>query len=123
MHMEAATPQLLPKTGSEGAPRLESPATDPRSNALIREELALILRSRILRVTLRLADGDGFQLWSVQFDQEADRKHLFRLMNKVASAVMSRLRAEDFCSIDSTTQERTTSNVITASILATELCK
>ena len=80
----------------------------------------LIRDDQSLRVTARLADADGFQLWSIQFHLEANRKDLFRLMNQVASALTGRLRAQDFCCLNSTPEERTTRNFLNASILAAE---
>jgi TolB-like protein/Flp pilus assembly protein TadD len=44
-----------------------------------------------VRVTSRLVNADGFQLWSQQFDAQADADSLFRLEEHIASALISRV--------------------------------
>jgi TolB-like protein/tetratricopeptide (TPR) repeat protein len=75
---------------------------------------------KCLRVTSRLADPDGFQLWSLQLDLEAERTHLFGLIDQIASAITRRMRVQDFASRGLTSEERTSSNYINSAILATE---
>jgi TolB-like protein/Tfp pilus assembly protein PilF len=44
-----------------------------------------------IRVTSRLVNADGFQLWSQQFEAEADTNSLFRIEEQIASALVSRV--------------------------------
>jgi TolB-like protein/Flp pilus assembly protein TadD len=75
---------------------------------------------RWLRVTVRLGDPDGFQLWSMQLDLEAERRHLFGLINQIASAIMSRMRLDEFSCRGATLEERASNNYIYGEILTTE---
>ena len=75
---------------------------------------------RSLRITLRLGDPAGYQLWSIQLDLEAERTDLFRLIDQIASAITSRMRVQDFKPRCSTLEERTHTNHILAEVLSTE---
>ncbi len=44
-----------------------------------------------LRVTARLVNADGFQLWSQRFEAEPDASNLFRMEEQIASALVSRV--------------------------------
>jgi TolB-like protein/Tfp pilus assembly protein PilF len=44
-----------------------------------------------VRVTARLVNADGFQLWSQRFEAEADANSLFRIEEQIASALVSRV--------------------------------
>ena len=44
-----------------------------------------------VRVTARLVNADGFQLWSQRFEAEPDAKSLFRIEEQIASALVSRV--------------------------------
>ena len=44
-----------------------------------------------LRVTARLVNADGFQLWSQRFEAEPDASNLFRIEEQIASALVSRV--------------------------------
>lgn len=44
-----------------------------------------------VRVTARLVNADGFQLWSQRFEAEAEPNSLFRIEEQIASAVVSRV--------------------------------
>ena len=46
-----------------------------------------------LRVMSRIINADGFQLWSERFETEADPDGLFKLSEKIVSALVSRIRA------------------------------
>ena len=54
----------------------------------VREE-----NSRI-RVTARVVNSNGFQIWSQRFETEPDAEGLFRVTEQIASAVISRTRPE-----------------------------
>jgi TolB-like protein/Tfp pilus assembly protein PilF len=44
-----------------------------------------------VRVTARLVNADGFQLWSQRFEAEPDGSSLFRMEEQIASALVSRV--------------------------------
>ena len=44
-----------------------------------------------VRVTARLVNADGFQLWSQRFEAEPDANSLFRMEEQIASAMVSRV--------------------------------
>jgi TolB-like protein len=44
-----------------------------------------------IRVTARLVNADGFQLWSQRFEAEPDAKSSFRIEEQIASALVSRV--------------------------------
>jgi TolB-like protein/Tfp pilus assembly protein PilF len=44
-----------------------------------------------IRVTARLVNADGFQLWSQRFEAEPDANSLFRMEEQIASAFVSRV--------------------------------
>jgi TolB-like protein/Tfp pilus assembly protein PilF len=44
-----------------------------------------------VRVTARLVNADGFQLWSQRFEAESDANSLFRIEEQIASAMVSRV--------------------------------
>jgi TolB-like protein/Tfp pilus assembly protein PilF len=44
-----------------------------------------------VRVTSRIVNADGFQLWSQRFDAEPDPKSLFKVQEQIASALMNRV--------------------------------
>jgi TolB-like protein/Tfp pilus assembly protein PilF len=44
-----------------------------------------------VRVTARLVNADGFQLWSQRFEAELDANSLFRVEEQIASALVSRV--------------------------------
>jgi TolB-like protein len=44
-----------------------------------------------IRVTSRMVNADGFQLWSQRFDAEPDPKSLFKVQEQIASALMNRV--------------------------------
>jgi TolB-like protein/Tfp pilus assembly protein PilF len=44
-----------------------------------------------VRVTSRIVNADGFQLWSQRFDAEPDTKSLFKVQEQIASALMNRV--------------------------------
>jgi TolB-like protein/tetratricopeptide (TPR) repeat protein len=48
-----------------------------------------------LRITSRVVDRDGFQLWSHRFDTEVDRHALFGITEHIASALISRTRPNE----------------------------
>jgi TolB-like protein len=45
-----------------------------------------------LRVMSRIINGDGFQIWSERFETEAEPHGLFKLSEKIVSALVSRIR-------------------------------
>lgn len=45
-----------------------------------------------LRVMSRIMNADGFQIWSERFEMEADSRGLFKLSEKIVSALVSRIR-------------------------------
>jgi TolB-like protein len=45
-----------------------------------------------LRVMSRIINADGFQIWSERFETEADPHGLFKLSEKIVSALVSRMR-------------------------------
>ena len=45
-----------------------------------------------LRVMSRIIHADGFQIWSERFETEADPQGLFKLSEKIVSALVSRIR-------------------------------
>jgi TolB-like protein len=45
-----------------------------------------------LRVIARIINADGFQIWSERFETEADPHRLFKLSEKIVSALVSRIR-------------------------------
>ncbi|QHN02819.1 hypothetical protein FTO74_05095 [Granulicella sp. WH15] len=47
-----------------------------------------------VRVTARIVNADGFQLWSQRFDAEADSSSLFTVQEQFASALVSRVRPQ-----------------------------
>jgi TolB-like protein/Tfp pilus assembly protein PilF len=47
-----------------------------------------------VRVTCRIVNTDGFQLWSQRFDTEADPEGLFKVTEEIASSLISRTRPE-----------------------------
>lgn len=49
------------------------------------------LESNRIRVTARMVDADGFQMWSQQFEAEAEPEGLFRVQEQIASAMVSRV--------------------------------
>lgn len=51
--------------------------------------------NRKLRITARIVDSDGFQLWSQRLETESDRHDLFNIAGQVASALISRLRSQE----------------------------
>jgi TolB-like protein len=51
--------------------------------------------NRKVRITGRILDSDGFQLWSQRLESESDRHDLFNIAEQVASALISRLRSQE----------------------------
>ncbi len=49
------------------------------------------LESNRIRVTARMVDADGFQMWSQQFEAEAEPEGLFRVQEQIASAMVTRV--------------------------------
>ena len=49
------------------------------------------LESNRIRVTARMVDADGFQMWSQQFEAEGEPEGLFRVQEQIASAMVSRV--------------------------------
>ena len=49
------------------------------------------LESNRIRVTARMVDADGFQMWSQQFEAEAEPEGLFLVQEQIASAMVSRV--------------------------------
>jgi TolB-like protein/Tfp pilus assembly protein PilF len=49
------------------------------------------LENNRVRVTARMVDSDGFQMWSQQFEAEAGPEGLFRVQEQIASAMVSRV--------------------------------
>lgn len=47
-----------------------------------------------IRVTARLVNSNGFQIWSQRFETEPDSEGLFRVTEQIASALISRTRPE-----------------------------
>ncbi len=47
-----------------------------------------------VRVTARIVNADGFQLWSQRFDAEANSTNLFTVQEQFASALVSRVRPQ-----------------------------
>jgi TolB-like protein/tetratricopeptide (TPR) repeat protein len=47
-----------------------------------------------IRVTARIVNADGFQLWSQRFDAEADPANQFVIQEQFASALVSRIRPQ-----------------------------
>jgi TolB-like protein len=45
-----------------------------------------------LRVMSRIINADGFQIWSERFETEPDPQNLFKLAERIASALVSRIR-------------------------------
>jgi TolB-like protein len=45
-----------------------------------------------LRIMSRIINADGFQIWSERFETEADPHGLFKLSEKIVSALVSRIR-------------------------------
>src|SRR6266850_1979375 len=45
-----------------------------------------------LRIMSRIINADGFQLWSERFEMEADPHGLFKLSEKIVSALVTRIR-------------------------------
>jgi TolB-like protein len=48
----------------------------------------------LLRITSRIVNADGFQLWSQQFDVEPDSETTFKLAKKMALALIGRVRPQ-----------------------------
>jgi TolB-like protein len=51
--------------------------------------------NRKLRITARIVDSDGFQLWSQRLESESDRHDLFNIAEQTASALISRLHSQE----------------------------
>ncbi|MGF7181560.1 hypothetical protein RBB76_13625 [Tunturiibacter psychrotolerans] len=49
------------------------------------------IESNRIRVTARMVDADGFQMWSQQFEAEAEPEGLFLVQEQIASAMVSRV--------------------------------
>jgi TolB-like protein/tetratricopeptide (TPR) repeat protein len=47
-----------------------------------------------IRVTSRIVNADGFQIWSQRFDAEADSSSLFTVQEQFASALVNRVRPQ-----------------------------
>jgi TolB-like protein len=47
-----------------------------------------------LRITSRVVNADGFQIWSERFETERDPQRLFTVSERIASALISRIRPE-----------------------------
>ena len=47
-----------------------------------------------VRVTSRVVNADGFQIWSERFEMERDPQGLFEFSERIASALVSRIRPE-----------------------------
>ena len=45
-----------------------------------------------LRITFRVVNADGFQIWSDRFETERDPQNLFEVSERIASALISRVR-------------------------------
>ncbi len=50
--------------------------------------------NNLLRITSRVVNADGFQIWSERFETEPDTQSLFKVSERIASALVSRIRAE-----------------------------
>jgi len=74
---------------------------------------------KCLRVTSRLADPDGFQLWSLQLDLEAN-EHIFRADRPDCIGDYTQNARSGFRFPGITSEERTSSNYINSAILATK---
>jgi TolB-like protein len=47
-----------------------------------------------LRITSRVVNADGFLIWSERFETDPDTQSLFRVSEKIASALIGRVRSE-----------------------------
>ena len=47
-----------------------------------------------LRITSRVVNADGFQIWSERFETESDPQGLFKVSERIVSALISRIRPE-----------------------------
>jgi TolB-like protein len=47
-----------------------------------------------LRITSRVVKADGFQIWSERFETEPDPQSLFKISERIVSALISRIRPE-----------------------------
>lgn len=47
-----------------------------------------------LRITSRIVKADGFQIWSERFETEPDSQSLFKISERIVSALISRIRPE-----------------------------
>jgi TolB-like protein len=74
-----------------GAQTAEIPVLVEKLGVQIVFEGTVRLESNRIRVTARMVDADGFQMWSQQFEAEAEPEGLFRVQEQIASAMVSRV--------------------------------
>jgi TolB-like protein/Tfp pilus assembly protein PilF len=74
-----------------GAQTADIPVLVEKLGVQIIFEGTVRLESNRIRVTARMVGADGFQMWSQQFEAEAEPERLFRVQEQIASAMVSRV--------------------------------
>jgi TolB-like protein len=73
---------------------LDLPSLARRLNVEIVFEGTVHEDNNHLRITSRVVKADGFQIWSERFETEPDPQSLFKISERIVSALISRIRPE-----------------------------
>jgi TolB-like protein len=73
---------------------LDIPSLAQKLNVQIVFEGTVHEENNQLRITSRVVNADGFQIWSERFEAEPDPQSLFKISERIVSALISRIRPE-----------------------------
>ncbi len=81
-------------TAPSGAQAFDIPSLARKLNVQIIFEGTVREENSQLRITSRVVNADGFQIWSERFETEQDPQGLFTISERIASALISRVRPQ-----------------------------
>jgi TolB-like protein len=76
------------------AQALDLPSVARKLDALIVFEGTVREDNNLLHITSRVVNADGFLIWSERFETKPDTQSLFKVSERIASALISRVRQE-----------------------------
>ena len=94
MHCEGCRVVAASAIAQWGAPSADIPALAKKIGVQIVFEGTVREESNRIRVTVRIVNADGYQIWSQRFDAETDSSSLFTVQEQFASALVDRVRPQ-----------------------------
>lgn len=94
MHCEGCRIVAASAIGQWGAPSADIPALAKKIGVQIVFEGTVREENNCIRVTVRIVNADGFQIWSQRFDADAGSSSLFTVQEQFASALVDRVRPQ-----------------------------